>query len=137
MKDPKVVRTYQELQLEFAIIEKIIRARTSKAKISPIIRSKFAIIQPENQIMKEIMRSIILDENAAFHVICHDCPKVLYEPESDDSITRRVAQSFAEGHSGAFSNPHRISVVKGTGKEMIEVYRMASQEFYIQEGLPV
>lgn len=85
--------------------------------------------------MIERMKAIGLKDNAAFHVICHDCPKVLYEPESDDSITRRVAQSFAEEHSCAFSKPHCVSVVQGTVKEMTEVYRARSPELYIQEQL--
>lgn len=83
--------------------------------------------------MIERIKAIGLKSNAAFHVICHDCPKVLYEAESDDSITRRVAQSFAEEHSGAFSKPHCVSIIKGGVKEMIEVYRTEPSKLYIQE----
>lgn len=85
--------------------------------------------------MIEAAQMISIDETAGFHVICHDCQRVLYAPESDNSITRRVAQLTAVGHSCAFSEPHRVSVFKSAPG--VEIYRTDPPRSFIQEGFPV
>ena len=56
---------------------------------------------------------LLLDENAQLVVICHDCPRVLYEAELHDRVTRTVSESSARTHRNAFSRPHRISIILG------------------------
>ena len=70
---------------------------------------------------------IILDEEAPLHVICHDCAKMLYESGSDNWITRLVARSTADAHSGAFSTVHRVSVLEGT----TDIYRTDKPELWV------
>lgn len=85
--------------------------------------------------MVEKAHMISIDETAGFHVICRDCQQVLYAPESDNFVTRKVAQLTAVGHSCAFSEPHRVSVFKSTPG--IEIYRTDSPESFMQKGFPV
>ena len=71
--------------------------------------------------MKEAMTPILLNEKAALQVICHTCPKLLYDPEADDFTTREIARLTADGHSHAFSEPHDVSVFRGSAN--VEIYR--------------
>jgi len=56
---------------------------------------------------------LLLDENAQLTVVCHDCRQVLYETPSINFTTELVAETTSDGHSGAFSKKHRVSIIAG------------------------
>lgn len=75
--------------------------------------TKFPI---ESQLMAEKMLSSGISETAVIGVICHKCCQVLYEADAINPITNAVALITANGHSNAFSEPHRVSVFEGIGE---------------------
>jgi len=63
---------------------------------------------------------LAVEEKSELIVVCHTCRTILYTAESQNFITKKVAEFRAQDHANFFSSGHHVSVVSDESSKKME-----------------